>query len=139
MEYEINENDEVEDLFELLKEAKEKYPDLEGVSSGAIFSNYQRKRVENCCERLGLKSLAYLWEREQKQLLLDMIDDGMNSVIIKTCTMGLSKEDLLKSIKELQPKLFKLEEQYQVNVCGEGGEFESLTLDCPLYLKRIEM
>jgi diphthine-ammonia ligase len=77
--------------------------------------------------------------REQKELLIDMINSGMNSVIIKTCTMGLGKEDLLKSIKELQPKLFELGEKYQVNVCGEGGEFESLTLDCPLYKKRLEM
>lgn len=53
--------------------------------------------------------------------------------------MGLGKDDLLKSIKELQPKLFELEQKYKVNVCGEGGEFESLTIDCPLYKKRINM
>jgi diphthine-ammonia ligase len=68
-----------------------------------------------------------------------MIKDGMDSLIIKTCTMGLDKTDLLKSIKELQPKLFELEAKYQVNVCGEGGEFESLTVDCPIYKKKIVM
>jgi diphthine-ammonia ligase len=68
-----------------------------------------------------------------------MIKDGMESLIIKTCTMGLDKTDLLKSIKGLQPKLFELEEKYKVNVCGEGGEFESLTVDCPIYKKRIVM
>lgn len=26
-----------------------------------------------------------------------------------------------------------------MNVCGEGGEYESLVLDCPLFTKRIEM
>lgn len=139
MEYESTEGDEVEDLFLLLKEAKEKYPDLKGVSSGAIMSTYQKNRVENLCERLGLVSLAYLWMREQRQLLLDMVNDGMESIIIKTCTMGLGKDDLMKTIKELQPKLFDLGNKYQVNVCGEGGEFESLTLDCPLYKKRIKM
>jgi diphthine-ammonia ligase len=46
MEYEINDEDEVEDLYNLLKEVKEKYP-IEGVSTGAIFSSYQKKRVEN--------------------------------------------------------------------------------------------
>lgn len=29
--------------------------------------------------------------------------------------------------------------KYQLNVCGEGGEYESLTLDCPLFKKRIVM
>jgi len=47
MQYKETENDEVEDLFLLLKEAKEKYPDLGGVSSGAIMSTYQKLRVEN--------------------------------------------------------------------------------------------
>jgi diphthine-ammonia ligase len=46
MEYEVHEDDEVEDLYNLLKEVMEKYQ-IEGVSTGAIFSNYQRKRVEN--------------------------------------------------------------------------------------------
>jgi diphthine-ammonia ligase len=46
MEYEINEEDEVEDLYNLLKEVKEQYP-IEGVSTGAILSSYQKKRVEN--------------------------------------------------------------------------------------------
>lgn len=138
LEYNATENDEVEDLFPLLQEANYYY-NIEGVSTGAIMSTYQKNRVENLCERLGLVSLAYLWNRDQKELLLDMISDGMESLIIKTCTMGLEKEDLLKSIKELQPKLFELEAKYKVNVCGEGGEFESLTVDCPIYKKRINI
>jgi diphthine-ammonia ligase len=138
LEYVETEEDEVEDLFPLLKEAKEKY-NIEGVSTGAIMSTYQKNRVENLCSRLGLTSLAYLWMRDQKELLLDMIKDGMNSLIIKTCTMGLEKGDLMKSIKELQPKLFELEKKYQVNVCGEGGEFESLTIDSPIYKKKINI
>ena len=47
MDYEPNENDEVEHLFDLVKKIKEKYPDIEGISSGAILSNYQKIRVEN--------------------------------------------------------------------------------------------
>jgi len=125
--------------MKMIKKAKEKFPEIEGVSSGAIFSNYQKHRVENICERLGLKSIALLWEREQKGLLTDMIENDMNSVLIKVCTMGLNKEDLLKSIKDLKDKLFSLEEKYLINVCGEGGEYESLTLDCPLYKKKIKM
>jgi len=56
--------DEVEDLHTLLVKVKEQFPEVEAVSSGAIFSNYQRLRIENICARLGLASLAYLWLRE---------------------------------------------------------------------------
>lgn len=62
-------NDEVEDLYELLKECKSKYPAIEGVSCGAIVSNYQRLRVENVCSRLGLTVLSYLWQRDRSELL----------------------------------------------------------------------
>lgn len=47
MNYIPNENDEVENLYDLLKKVKEVYPDIEGVSSGAILSSYQKIRVEN--------------------------------------------------------------------------------------------
>ena len=28
-------------------------------------------------------------------------------------------------------------QQYGINVCGEGGEYETFTLDCPLFRKEI--
>lgn len=57
-------SDEVEDLYALLVKVKEAFPDVQAVASGAIFSHYQRLRVENVCQRLGFASLAYLWLRE---------------------------------------------------------------------------
>jgi diphthine-ammonia ligase len=47
MEYDETKDDEVEDLFLLLKEALVKNPEIKGVSSGAIKSTYQKNRVEN--------------------------------------------------------------------------------------------
>ena len=29
--------------------------------------------------------------------------------------------------------------QYGINVCGEGGEYETFTIDCPLFKKKIIM
>jgi len=45
--YSSTQGDEVEDLLCLLAYAKEKMPQVEAVSSGAIASSYQRLRVEN--------------------------------------------------------------------------------------------
>ena len=82
---------------------QEKFPDIKGVSSGAIASTYQKLRVENVCERLGLTSLAYLWNREQTELLQDMIDSGMKVVLIKTAAAGLDpNKHLGKTISELK-------------------------------------
>ncbi|KAK9812092.1 hypothetical protein WJX73_005916 [Symbiochloris irregularis] len=132
--YEHTEGDEVEDLLLLLQYAQQQIPEIEAVSSGAIASDYQRLRVENVCARLNLVSLAYMWRQPQAQLLMDMVGAGIHAVIIKVAAMGLVPDKHLgKSIAQLQPHLEQLCRQYGCNICGEGGEYETLVLDCPLF------
>lgn len=59
---------------------------VEAVAVGAILSDYQRVRVENVCSRLNLISLAYLWRRDQTELLQEMIDCQVHAIIIKVST-----------------------------------------------------
>ncbi|KAK9728364.1 hypothetical protein K7432_001153 [Basidiobolus ranarum] len=130
-------NDETEDLFTLLSEVKEKHPDVEGVSVGAILSNYQRIRVEHVCSRLALTSLAYLWRQDQHTLLEAMIKANVNAVLIKVAAIGLKPSHLGKSIGQLFTYLGKMNNMYDLHICGEGGEYETFTLDCPLFKRRI--
>jgi diphthine-ammonia ligase len=80
--------DEVEDLYQLLKNVKQWNPEIEGkndkeefnfnifssgVSVGAINSTYQKNRVEAVCQRLGLTPLCYLWELDQLELFDAMV------------------------------------------------------------------
>lgn len=52
--------------------------------------------------------------------------------------MGLSAlKHLNQNLKDLKPLFQKLEAAYCFHVCGEGGEYESLVLDCPLYQKKL--
>lgn len=125
--------DEVEDLYKLLQNVKNSL-DIDAVSVGAIFSDYQRLRVQNVCDRLNLKMLAYLWHRNQKELLAEMIDCNVKAVIIKVAAMGLDPaKHLGMTLKEIYPHMLEMEKKYGLNVCGEGGEFETFTLDCPLF------
>lgn len=133
--------DETEDLYELLVAVKRHHPDIEAVSVGAILSNYQRTRVETICARpeLNLQVLAYLWQRDQSELLNEMVQADVRAVLIKVAGIGLDERDLGKSLAQMQPKLTKLNNLYGAHVCGEGGEYETLTLDCPLFKKRIQL
>ena len=135
----IKADDEVEDLFKLLKKVRSKHPEINAVSTGAILSNYQRSRVESVCQRLELVNLSYLWQRtDQRVLLKEMIDRRIDAIIIKFASMGLSPHQFLgKSIqnRDVFDKLCALEDLYAMNVCGEGGEYESFVLDCPLFEK----
>ena len=138
MSYKETEGDEVEDLFELIKKAKESCPEITAVASGAIFSDYQRIRVENVCTRLGLVSLSYLWRRDQSELLEEMRLANINAIIIKIASLGLTaKRHLGRSVTDLSSNLHSMKDKFGLNVCGEGGEYETLTLDCDLYKKRI--
>ncbi|XP_010935947.1 diphthine--ammonia ligase isoform X2 [Elaeis guineensis] len=132
--YAVTEGDEVEDMFILLNEVRQQIPSITAVSSGAIASDYQRLRVESVCSRLGLVSLAYLWKQDQTFLLEEMIRRGILAITIKVAAMGLNPaKHLGQELADLQPHLLQMKELYGINVCGEGGEYETLTLDCPLF------
>ncbi|CAH0560796.1 unnamed protein product [Brassicogethes aeneus] len=135
--YKPSKNDEVEDLYLLLKEVMEEM-EVEAVSVGAILSDYQRIRVENVCVRLNLVPLAYLWQQKQADLFNEMIKCEVDAIVIKVAALGLEpNKHLGRSLSSLQPHLFAMNEKYGLNVCGEGGEYETLTLDCPLFKSRI--
>ncbi|CAN0217164.1 unnamed protein product, partial [Ectocarpus fasciculatus] len=122
LQYSLTEDDEVEDLFLLLKDIKERFPEVEGVGSGAILSNYQRTRVENVCGRLGLTSLAYLWRRPQSPLLAEMVEAGLDAVLVKVASFGLEpSKHLGRSLARLRPFFETLHTRCGFHVCGEGG------------------
>ncbi|XP_018493054.1 diphthine--ammonia ligase isoform X2 [Raphanus sativus] len=132
--YQMTQGDEVEDMFVLLSEVKRQIPSITAVSSGAIASDYQRLRVESICSRLGLVSLAFLWKQDQTLLLQEMIANGIKAILVKVAAIGLDpSKHLGKDLAFMEPHLLKLKELYGSNVCGEGGEYETLTLDCPLF------
>ncbi|XGW24850.1 hypothetical protein V3C99_006368, partial [Haemonchus contortus] len=136
-EYRTTTGDEVEDLYELLKAVKEHHPSVRGVSVGAILSSYQKLRVEDVCRRLELVPLCHLWERDQKELLRDMIRSGLDAILIKVAAVGLNKGHLGKTLSEMESTLDWLHLQYGVHPCGEGGEYETFVLNCPLFKTRI--
>jgi diphthine-ammonia ligase len=134
LDYEANDTDEVEDMYQLLNRIKTEYPDIKGVSCGAIVSNYQRHRVEDVCARLGLVPLTYLWQKDRSLLLNEIIEAGVDAVLVKVAGAGLDPyKHLGKSLKSLQPTLLQLRDRFGLDPCGEGGEYESLVLDCPAF------
>lgn len=53
------------------------------------------------CKRLILIPLAYLWERDQSDLLNEMIQSGLESIFIMAST-GLEPQHLGESLAEMQ-------------------------------------
>ena len=126
--------DEVEDLRALLAAVVAKMPSVRAVTSGAILSDYQRLRVEAVCADLGLVSLAYLWQQPQPRVLDLICDSNVHAVLVKVAAMGLEpKKHLGATLADARPLLRKIEREFGSHCAGEGGEFETLVLDCPLF------
>lgn len=65
-----------------------------------------------------------------------MVEASMEAILVKVAALGLDPyKHLGKTIAQLEPLLLKLNKMYGSNVCGEGGEYETLTLDCPVFTR----
>jgi len=124
--------EELIDLREAISQAKQDY-NVEGVVSGAIASDYQKQRVDAICQELGLESIAPLWHRDPESLLSE-VASKFQSIIVKVAADGLDKSWLGRLIDE---SFIRDVSELSVHPMGEGGEYESLVLDAPLFSKRL--
>jgi diphthine-ammonia ligase len=129
--------DELGDLNELIKEAKDKYR-IEGIVSGAVHSSYQWKRIDKICGDLELVSVAPLWGMDQEELVREIISNGFEVIIQAIAAGGLDESWLGRKLDlDALKDLIDLDKKQGINVAGEGGEYESLVLNCPLFDKKL--
>ncbi len=126
---------ELEDLKKLLKGLN-----IEGVSVGAIASNYQYQRVEKTCKSLGLKVYDPIWQTKPEKYLKKLLKKGFRVVITKVAAEGFDKSWLGRELDDKCIEDLKdLNQKNGVHLAGEGGEYETLVLDCPMYRRRLKM
>ena len=130
---------ELEDLTRAINRAKDEFK-IEGIVTGALFSDYQRERIENICNDLGLKVFSPLWHMDQEGEMRTLLKEGFRFLFSSIAAYGLNSSWVGRIIEENDvDRLVKLNEKIGLNIAGEGGEFESLVLDGPMYKKRIEV
>jgi ABC transporter with metal-binding/Fe-S-binding domain ATP-binding protein len=106
--------------------------DIDGVVTGAVWSDYQWDRMNLVCGDLGLKVISPMWKKDQDMLMEQIIDSGIRAVIVGCYAEGFDESwlgrpinhDTLKDLKALRSK-------YGISIMGEGGEYESMTLYIP--------
>ncbi len=129
--------EELADLSAGLEKIK-KTAGIDTVISGAVASEYQRTRIDNICEALGLKGIAPLWHKNQERLVSEQIESGFEFILTACKTLGLDEEWLGKRLAQSDvSKLAKLREKYGLSVAFEGGEAETFVLAAPMFKKRL--
>jgi diphthine-ammonia ligase len=123
---------ELKQLYQAMLKAKEL--GAQAIVVGALASTYQRDRVDALCEKAGLKVFAPLWHKTPHKELEEVINNDMKVILVRTASDGLGPELLGKPLTKADVKhIIALSEKFRFNAAGEGGEFESFVLDCPLF------
>tara|TARA_B100000902_G_scaffold96503_1_gene99183 strand:- start:2489 stop:3160 length:672 start_codon:yes stop_codon:yes gene_type:complete len=129
------ENDEI---YELEEEIRKFEGSLDAIVVGALRSDYQKTRIERMCERLELISFCPLWHHSPSEHMNSLIEHGFDVRIVSVSSEGLGEKWLGKKItKDSLDELTILSEKFRFNLDGEGGEFETITLDAPHFNKTI--
>ena len=130
---------ELKDLEDAIKTAIKKYS-IQGIVTGALHSNYQASRIQTICDRLSLQCINPLWHKDEFQYMEELIKNNFKAVVIGVSAYPLNASWLGRVIDSNFIKdVTKLNEKYKIHVAGEGGEFESFVLDCPMFKRPLKV
>ncbi len=127
---------ELEDIKDTILVAREKY-DFQILASGGIASEYQRSRLSKVAMAAKLTALNPLWGMDQERYLREVVRDGYRFILTAISAMGLGEGWLGKEIDEESVlQLISLSRKFRFNPSLEGGEGETLVIDCPLFPRK---
>jgi len=130
-------NHEVNELTHLIKKAVDEFS-IDGLINGCISSRFQLDIFQDICDKLKIKLVSPLWNINSDYYYEQLLGQGFEIMITRVAALGLDSSWLGKTItKDNYATLKKLSLKYQFNITFEGGEAETLVIDCPLYKKRI--
>jgi len=106
---------------------------VEAMVFGDIDLQEHRDWEEMVCQKAGLNALLPLWKQDRRKLVMNMLDAGIESMIV-SCNSAMGEKFLGRMIT---PDLVAELETIGVDVCGENGEFHTVVINCPLFNKEI--
>ena len=138
------EEKELEDLRTALRAAKQRYG-IQGVVTGALWSSYQKERIERIAGEEQLRVFSPLWHIDQ-ETELRLVIDTFQVIFTAVSAYGLDRTWLGRPIAAADvDQLVAVDKELTkygtreagLNIAGEGGEYESLVLDGPPFNKRL--
>ena len=132
-------DDEDENLDNIIKTAIKDYQ-IEGIVHGGISSNFQRNKFYNICKKHSLELISPLWQVNQYEHMNNLLNNNFLIKIVGISAMGLESKWLGINLDSINIQILSdLSKKYGFNLSFEGGEAETLVLDCPIFKKRLEI
>jgi ABC transporter with metal-binding/Fe-S-binding domain ATP-binding protein len=130
---------ELADLKKAIEKAIKKYQ-INGIYTGALYSEYQASRIQKICDDLKIKCINPLWHSNPEKHWEEILDTGFKVIISGIAAEGLGEEWLGKIIdKPSFNKLKELSKKFQFNLAFEGGEAETTVLFGPFFKKELKI
>ena len=102
------------------------------VCTGDIFDRDVFAWNRRMAEQLGVELVCPLWNEPQEKLIGEVLDRGYRFLIKSVRTDYLGEEYLGKEVTRELVSEFR---QKGIDVCGENGEYHSITVDGPVFRK----
>jgi diphthine-ammonia ligase len=130
---------EIDQLISSIRQAIEEYS-IEGLINGAISSRFQLNIFQKICTDLNLKLYSPIWGIDPCKYYNQLINSQFEIIITRVAALGLDKIWLGKTInKRNYESLDILSKKFKFNITFEGGEPDTLVIDCPIYKKKIKI
>jgi uncharacterized protein (TIGR00290 family) len=113
---------------------KAKSEGIEYVIFGDIFLEDLRTYRENNLAKMGLKAVFPLWKMNTQRIIFDFTDKKFRTVLCCVNDGFLGEEWLGREINSS----FLSQLPYDVDPCGENGEYHTFCFDGPLFKHKIE-
>lgn len=131
--------EELVDLENAIKRAIKKYK-IKGITTGALHSKYQANRIQKICNKLNIECINPLWKKDEIEYLEELIKNNFKIIITAVAAYPLDESWLGKEIdKNFIKKALELKKKYKIHPAGEGGEFETFVLNCPLFKRELRI
>jgi diphthine-ammonia ligase len=127
-------NDYKQHFVNTLRETKQQH-NTEAMVFGDIDLQPHRDWEEMVCAEAGLEAMLPLWQQGRRQLVDQMIQSGIDAMIV-SCNTQMGERYLGKTIThELADEL----EKAGIDACGENGEFHTVVINCPLFSNPVQL
>jgi N-glycosylase/DNA lyase len=126
---------ELKDLSAAIRPLKN---DIDAIAAGGLASAYQADRITKIANSMNLKPIVPFWHMEIEKYWRMIMEAGFEVILTGVAADGLGKQWLGKRIDSKSfEELKRLSEKHKFHLGGEGGEYESMVLDGPIFRKKL--
>lgn len=125
---------------EIVKNVVKNNPVDSLILGGVGLQETQIKSIRNAVFSLGIEVFASHASEDHGFLVREMVEKGYDIRVTQVAVEGLGKEWLGKKLtKETLKKLEEISSKYGFHVGAEGGHYDTLVVDGPIFTKKLEI